>query len=130
MTLRSRALTALGAHLCLTAQLLGVLHVLVVRHATCPSHGELTHGVPAAAVPQAPRLTATARGATPAAIEDQDEHCLMVATRRREMAGLTPVAALVMTVPAPPASPAVAADTPIVASVRVLRLAPKTSPPL
>jgi hypothetical protein len=53
MTSRARALTALGAYLCLSAQLLGVVHSVVVRHATCPGHGEITHGVVAAARPPA-----------------------------------------------------------------------------
>jgi hypothetical protein len=132
MTLRSRALHALGAYLCLSAQLLGVLHVLVVRHATCPTHGELTHGIPlvaASEVPVAPPAE-TARAATPTAIEHQDEHCLMVATRRREMAGLAPSSAILATPPVPPTMPLTTAAIVIVASLPVLRLAPKTSPPL
>jgi hypothetical protein len=130
MTLRSRALTTLGAYLCLSAQLLGVLHVLVVRHATCPSHGELTHGVPVVAVTPVEPPADTAQGANPATVEHQDDHCLMMVTRRREMAGLTPCAAALGTLPAPAAPLIAAREIPLVASLSVLGLAPKTSPPL
>jgi len=36
MTARARWIAAFGAYLCLATHLVGVLHVLVVQHATCP----------------------------------------------------------------------------------------------
>jgi hypothetical protein len=130
MTSRSRALTALGAYLCLSAQLIGVIHVLVVRHATCPDHGELTHRVATAAVtPPAQPPADTARGAPPV-VEHQDEHCLMLITRRREMAGLTPGGAALALLSPAAAVAAISPTPPFPLPGAVLRLAPKTSPPL
>jgi hypothetical protein len=129
MTWRARALSALGAYLCLGAQLLGVVHVLVVRHATCPEHGEVTHGVPAAASPPDEVLVVTVRRAGPT-VEDLDEHCLLVIARRRDLAGPSPLLAAALE-PLPPATvPPAAGASSLLPSVGVLRLAPKTSPPL
>jgi len=130
MTPRARASSALGAYLCLAAQLLGLAHVLLVRHATCPSHGEVTHGVaassPAASSDQP--LAVTVRGAGPT-IEHQDEHCLLFLARRRDLAGLTPESAPALA-PLPPATAAATVGaTALVPALAVLRLAPKTSPP-
>jgi len=126
---------AFGAYLCLATHFVGVLHVLVVRHATCPSHGEIIHGgaasanarLAATAAPVAPG--ASVRAAAPESGEDLDEHCLFVATRRREMAGLAPARGAVLrtapisAVDAPPSIAAVTVRT-------IFRLAPKTSPPI
>jgi hypothetical protein len=128
MIARARALAALGAYLCLATHVVGILHVLTVRHATCPDHGEVIHG-DSAVVAEAPVLPGkAARDATRAEAEETDEHCLLMATRRRELAGLAPghVPALF----APTASALEA--TPVLATVTpraLLRLAPKTSPP-
>jgi hypothetical protein len=129
MTSRGRAVAALGAYLCLSAQLLGLVHVLVVRHATCPSHGELTHGVERAAPVALPVATpARTAGAALPAVEHQDEHCLTLAARRRELALLAPApVALVAFSPAPRLT---AGEPPRPAPAVVLRLAPKTSPPV
>jgi hypothetical protein len=130
MTARARAFASFGAYLCLLTHLTGLLHVLVVRHATCPDHGELIHGR-APVVAQAPQaLDAVVTEAPADAAEEADEHCLFVATRRREMAGLAaaPLAAAVAV------APSVAPPLPLLPDVRapraLLRLAPKTSPPL
>jgi hypothetical protein len=117
-----------GAYLCLATHLAGVLHVLVVRHATCPGHGELVHGGAPAATPAPPPEGKVARGVTQSS-EELDDHCLLMATRRREMAALT--SALHSIVPAPSVTasappPALAVVTPRA----LLLLAPKTSPPL
>jgi hypothetical protein len=123
MTSRARVLTALGAYFCLAAQALGLLHVLVVRHATCPSHGEMVHGA-AAAAPRAADDTVQA----PVAAEAADDHCLAVANRRRDLAAFFPVPDLL---PAPevqpPALAPAAAGEP--RALPLLSLAPKTSPP-
>jgi hypothetical protein len=124
MTSRARALTALGAYFCLAAQAVGLLHVLVVRHATCPSHGELVHGA-AVATPRAADDTVQA---PPAAGEDVDDHCLALANRRRDLAALTPV---LEQLPAPEVHPRALPPAPAaaLAALPLLRLAPKTSPP-
>jgi hypothetical protein len=123
MTSRARALTALGAYFCLAAQAVGLLHVLVVRHATCPSHGELVHGA-AVSAPRAADDTVQA----PVTAEAADDHCLVVANRRRDLTALFPVLA---SLPAPemqpPALPPAAAGEP--RALPLLIVAPKTSPP-
>jgi hypothetical protein len=129
MTARARAFAAFGAYLCLATHLAGIVHVLVVRHATCPSHGEMVHG----AAPVASHVVpvgedVTAKGVLPEAEEEGDDHCLFVATRRRELAGLAPSTAMVVR-----AFGTAAVDTlpalAVVAPRPILRLAPKTSPP-
>src|SRR5204863_2524062 len=106
--------------------LVGVLHVLVVRHATCPSHGEIIHGGGANAklVPAPLAPIAAVRPAAAESGEDLDEHCLFVATRRREMAGLAPGQGVVVR-----AAPISAVDAPssfAAVTVRtIFRLAPK-----
>src|SRR6185436_16560587 len=98
MTARARTLAVFGAYLCLATHLMGVLHVLVVRHATCPGHGELVHGVAPAVDHTPPPAGKSARAAVEAG-EELDEHCLLLATRRRELAGLTPAATSIVHTP-------------------------------
>jgi hypothetical protein len=128
MTARARALAALGAYLCLLGQVVGLAHVLLVRHATCPSHGELVHGGPPPAE-VAPLADDTSVRSTAPESEELDEHCLFLATRRREMAGLVPARTIsiqpagMVRLESPPAIP--------VLTTRALFLvAPKTSPPI
>ena len=117
-----------GAYLCLATHLAGVLHVLVVRHATCPGHGEIVHGAAPVVAEVSVSRERVARDATQEAAEEADEHCLLMATRRREMAGLAPAPQPVVRAPAAvpvDSPPAVAAVSPRA----LLRFAPKTSPP-
>jgi hypothetical protein len=129
MTSRARALAVFGAYLCLATHLAGILHVLVVRHATCPGHGEMVHGGAPVAVHTLPPPAGKAVQGVPAeAGEEQDEHCLLLATRRREMAGLSPASQELVHAPAVTrleAPPVLAAVSPRA----LLLFAPKTSPP-
>jgi len=101
----------------------------VVRHATCPGHGEMVHGGAPVAAPTPTPAGKAVEGVAAEAGEDPDEHCLLVATRRREMAGLTPAPRDLVQAPTVSrleAPSVIAAVTP-----RALLLcAPKTSPPL
>src|SRR5689334_2905511 len=99
MTARARAMTVLGAYLCLATHLAGIVHVLVVRHATCPGHGEMVHGAAPVAARTPPPASKTVQGRA-AESSEEDEHCLMLATRRREMATLTPASQPAVQVPA------------------------------
>jgi hypothetical protein len=127
MTSRARALAVFGAYLCLATHLTGVVHVLVVRHSTCPGHGELVHSGPPVATQTPPPAGRAVEGVL-ASAEDQDEHCLMLATRRREMAGLTPASQVLVSPPdgtrfeSPPVPEALPPRA-------LLLFAPKTSPP-
>jgi hypothetical protein len=129
MTSRARALSALGAYLCLSAQLLGLMHVLLVRHATCPGHGEVTHGIEPSASHVDQPLVVTVRGGGPI-IEHRDEHCLLFVARRRDLAGLVTERPDALAPLPPVPGPAVVAATALVPTLAVLRLAPKTSPPV
>ena len=128
MTARARLFAAFGAYLCLATHLVGVLHVLVVRHATCPDHGEVVHG-DEPVVADTPTLPGhVARDATRQLAEETDEHCLLMTTRRREVTAPPSGYQIVLFTPATStleASPAVAAAP----AGALLRFAPKTSPP-
>jgi hypothetical protein len=128
MTSRARAVSALGAYLCLSAQLVGLVHVLLVRHATCPSHGEVTHGVSASASHGESSSALTVHGAGPT-IEHRDEHCLLFVARRRDLVALTPTPAAALAPPPAVTAPAVVGASALLPALAVLRLAPKTSPP-
>jgi hypothetical protein len=130
MTARARAFAVFGAYLCLMTHAVGLLHVLVVRHATCPGHGEMIHGG-APVVARTPQPADAVLTATPADRDEEgDEHCLFVATRRRESAGLAPAPIISAVAAAPAASIELALPPAIRAPRALLRLAPKTSPPI
>jgi hypothetical protein len=124
-----RLVAAVAAYVALAAQLGGVAHLLVVRHETCAQHGEVVHGARGARAAAAPPADASVRLlAAEAAAEGSDEHCLMLASRRRELSALVPAPVTIVVPDAVPARPARAVDVP--SPLRRLRLAPKTSPPL
>jgi hypothetical protein len=126
---------ALTALLCLAAQLFGFAHLVLVRHATCLEHAEMVHA-PAATPAQA--AAARERAAGPGVRGDlgslesaghEDDHCLVVASRRRDLAALgtdtasaverpSDVSLVLPRVGEQPAPP-----------VPLLSLAPKSSPP-
>jgi hypothetical protein len=129
MTARARAVAAIGAYLCLATQLVGLLHVLLVRHATCPDHGEIVHGAAPVAA-HASVLAELAIAPAPAdTADDEDEHCLFVATRRRENAGLAPAAQPVARIEASAATSLRAPPRLLIVAPTLYRIAPKTSPP-
>ncbi len=117
--------------LLLSAQLLTLGHLLIVRHTICPEHGEAIHsGVPSEASPPRPIRTtsdsALDSGALPA--EHVHDHCLARANTRERFA-LLPALDLrpgSLLPAATPPSPSVLAVAP---AVPVLLLAPKNSPP-
>jgi hypothetical protein len=130
MTARARAFATFGAYLCLLTHFVGLLHVLVVRHATCPGHGEMVHG-DAPVVARAPQAADAVIAQAPVdAREETDEHCLFVAARRREMAGLAPAPVASAAATTPPAPLELAVLPAVRAPRALLRLAPKTSPPI
>jgi hypothetical protein len=125
MTARARTLAVLAAYVCLVAQGAGVMHAIFVRHATCPTHGELTHATRVADRRAAPAPGPAASG-TAVGLEDVDEHCL-AAGMRRDAAALQPVVAVARVAPGLPA-PLVVAPL-VLRPVPLLGVAPKTSPP-
>jgi hypothetical protein len=127
MTARARTLAVLVAYVCLAAQASAVVHAIFVRHATCPTHGELTHAGPAPSAAQKAPPASTSVSANAASVEDGDEHCLVTALRREGASLRVPI--LVIT-SAPASRPAALAPPAIVVPpVPLLVSAPKTSPP-
>jgi len=127
--LNSRPSVALTALLCLAAQVLGFAHLALVRHATCLEHAEIVHA-PAAkashALPAAPHARVDGE---PAEESGHDDHCLVVASRRRESAALEDglqISTITLTAATPLRR--APAETPA-APVPLLALAPKGSPP-
>jgi hypothetical protein len=137
MRWRPGSLTAATAYLALAAHLCAIVHVVVVRHATCPTHGELVHeGGRAGAsaltgeddrAPAEPHKGI--RSDDRASVESADEHCLVVATSRRDSAGLTAQTGAVLA-RMPQASGAVVdRDTASAVAFPLFLIAPKNSPP-
>jgi hypothetical protein len=117
------------ALLFLVTQLSSFTHLLLVRHATCLAHGELID-LDASEVARAPAAEGQAWVAVPATFADHgDQHCA-VSTSRREKLGLSPAVRPVLSSSGVPPSMAAPEAAPFVKSVALLRLAPKSSPPV
>lgn len=122
------------ALLCLLGQLSSATHLLLVRHSTCPEHGELIDttsrgsNAPAASTSGATAARTTAVTAAPDLPAGHGhDHCAILSHQRQQIA----LQALQPSVDAPPpALPVrvVVATRPAFAGTRYL-LAPKNSPP-
>jgi hypothetical protein len=116
---------------CLTGQLSGLAHWLVVPHETCPEHGELVHGDAAPAELERPSgaraETPLLRAAKSPAGAHGHDHCIVSLLRHATAPASRPY------VPAHVEPPRVAArlaheDAPL-ALVPLFLIAPKNSPP-
>lgn len=120
-----RAVALAAALLVPASQVAPLVHLALVRHATCPEHGELIE-LGAGAVHGAPAPEGSV-SRSPAAGEDHEhDHCLLACQPRQDAAR---VVALAGSLPAtersaPGVQPASAAP-----GVPLLRVAPKQSPP-
>jgi hypothetical protein len=122
------------ASLCLLAQVLGLVHLVLVQHARCLEHDALVHSEPAQAAsdrgqaPQ-PRSTRTIDRRTPGSAAHADDHCLAAGFRRLDLANLraeaAPAAAPPRGIAAQPHPDRLEPPAP----VALLHLAPKSSPP-
>ncbi len=122
------------AGLCLLVQLVGMAHLVLVRHDVCPAHGEVMHGGDAHAAEihagdgeSAGRRAVTVRAARAAEVRgDADDHCQALTERRDVAPPIAPCAhidGLVADIgPPPPTAPSARARA-------LYRLAPKISPP-
>lgn len=134
---RTARLSALVAALaCVVTQLAAFAHFALVRHATCPQHGELIHvEADAAAVRPSPHLApepgqdAAALHAGDAADAHDHDHCVVAVTGREKV--LQPFVYLQTSpsmhrvVASPRGPPVVLAHV----AVALLSVAPKNSPP-
>jgi hypothetical protein len=119
-------LALLAALLLPAAQAASFVHLALVRHTTCPEHGELVEGGPVAhagAAVTAPGISESAQ--VPA--EHAHDHCTFAAHLRQGVERARTMAALVL----PPSRPAphVAPPAPQLSGPSLLSLAPKQSPP-
>lgn len=121
------------SYLVLAAQLLSLVHMLVVRHSMCPEDGDVIHTaephetLSARAFDEASSSSSPSAGAAPQA-EHGHDHCLTCASTSERFALVPPTqtsaAAIELATPlAPPA------DAGLVVPVAVIVLAPKNSPP-
>jgi hypothetical protein len=126
MGLKPRLLAAIAlAGLMGAAQVAPLLHLVLVPHMTCAAHGELVHGEVSAA-PSAPVDGDIAFTAAASAQQDEHEHCLTLSAQRPAvLRSSTRVA-----VDAPREQCTSGSELPAFASLAVLELAPKASPPV
>lgn len=112
----------------LGGNLLGLAHQSGERHARCPEHGEPVHLEQAgAALPPAPGDSEGVRS-TSMSFEDVHDHCVVM-SNVRERPSITAAASSAL--PAPDGAPLALAFARTGPSAgQILRLAPKTSPPV
>ena len=123
-----RPLAAATAYLALAAHLFGLLHMVAIRHATCPSHGETVHGTPVAQSLQ-PAANASVASMPVDGRTVVDEHCAIVALLSAAMAGLSPDGSARISPPQDQRLVPAAAPSGAAVQLPLLSLAPKTSPP-
>lgn len=123
--LRQRSTIAI-AMLCVVAQVFAVAHLVLVRHARCAEHGEVTHASEShveTTRPSGPDAVLAASDDGPAT---DDDHCEWLSERRDVRHASAPIFA---TIPVAHVAPP-AVDHLVLAVTRPLyRLAPKLSPP-
>jgi hypothetical protein len=124
------------AIVCLLGQASAFAHLALVQHATCPEHDDaLVHaGATQVDAARAPAdLVAGRRVVAPAPAtgsEHEDDHCLMVAFRRGDLAAPDREAGPALAAGADRLSPPAQAQASRPGPVPLLLLAPKSSPPV
>jgi hypothetical protein len=126
------------AFVCLLGQASAFAHLALVRHTTCPEHEDaLVHtgggNVDASAAQTRAGLTPARRVVAPppgAADGHEDDHCLMAAFRRSDLAGPEHDGGQVLPTAAELHPPPAQAPARRPGPVPLLLLAPKSSPPL
>lgn len=129
---QTRVVMASLALLCLVAQASTLVHLVLVPHQACAEHGELIDAradgvpVPLARIHHAlGSAAAVGRAAAPRA--HSHDHCAVLATRRDGARASQPSLALDHRAAEELPSPALCVSRP--ASIRLLDVAPKSSPP-
>jgi hypothetical protein len=118
----------------LAAQFLSLGHLLLVRHITCPQHGDIIHAsrrheaLPARLAVDEDASYGQSVAGTVARAESVHDHCLVCTSTHERFALLPPagqpLASVEVTVPTPPS-----AETGPFAPVDLILLSPKSSPP-
>jgi hypothetical protein len=131
---------------------MALVHLGLVRHATCLEHDALVHSqidagadadgpagagangdsgaVPATAAAEAGGPVGKADGVVPDSAIHSDDHCLAAGSRRRDLAAVRSPVILALAAPAEPTPPDHRRGELPPAPVALLRFAPKSSPPL
>lgn len=127
------AAAALAA-LCLLGPILDYTHMLVVRHATCPEHGELIH-VDEAGTSAGGHGDEVRPGSPTVALQSsqdaeshQHDHCVVVLCRKVQ-APLGSVAGAVLAPPLAASLQSIDQDAVARSPIAIYLLAPKNSPP-
>jgi hypothetical protein len=119
--------------ICLLGQAAAFAHLALVRHASCPQHADALVHAPAGAARPAdlPRsLPLRAGSGLPAGGDHGDDHCLLAAFRRTGLSGPVPERGLVLAPARSLTACRVVEQPDRPAPVALLRLAPKSSPPI
>ena len=128
---KTRVLMASLALLCLACQATTFAHLLLVTHAACAEHGELIDARSDASVvtvPATPIADAALLATAGAPQSHTHDHCAVVATRRDDVRENQPAVLLINRAgPDQPSRPV--AEVPA-AAIRLLDIAPKSSPPV
>ncbi len=119
------------AGLCLMAQLLGLVHLALVQHATCLEHDALVHAEGGQTPGPAPlsRTVPWLERLGPESAGHADDHCLAAGFRRLDLANLRADFGVLAGPPPVPIHPGWRDRVEPPAPVALLRLAPKSSPP-
>lgn len=134
-TSTARYSAAALAALFLLGPIMGYAHLLLVRHAQCPEHGELVHLGEAAVAPEGdiglesnrPGAATDVVGSGHQSENHGHDHCDLVATRKAQ-APLHAAGPALQAAATP--SPHPIDDGPLAGSqIAIYRLAPKNSPP-
>jgi hypothetical protein len=123
----------LVSRILLAIQVLSLGHLLLVRHVTCPQHGDvihLAHPIEASTAARDAGQPGSLRtvAASPVAIEGDHDHCLVCTETNRRFAILAPAAPVLLHVTVVTSAPPPGRDA-VFAPIDLLLLSPKSSPP-
>jgi hypothetical protein len=125
-----RSLAAALAAVALVGQLASFAHLALVRHVTCAEHGELIEvGRERALTAAAPHAAGAIVASTATSEAHGHDHCLLAPMRRDGLARVAPRALDCAHVDAY-GTIGRAVDRQVPPPIAVIRLAPKSSPPL
>ncbi|HEY0706444.1 MAG TPA: hypothetical protein VGG33_06600 [Polyangia bacterium] len=122
----------LAALLSLLAQGTGIAHLALVSHVQCYEHDALAHAndiAPAHTPPDAAAPVVAVASGAPSEAGHADDHCLAAGLRQRDVVLEAPEFTRTPAVAAVDVPSPLAGQAPLPASVPLILLAPKSSPP-
>ncbi len=122
----------LVSRILLALQVVSLGHLLTVRHATCPEHGDVIHLEHSIEAPTAPDVGlpggSPTIAAAPVAIEGDHDHCQACTETNRRSAVLRPSAPILKNLAVAVHPPCSSKDA-VFAPIDLILLSPKSSPP-